>query len=150
MVKLTYYGTVENGILKISNRKMYEKDISQYEGKRMELTIQKAKKKRSTVQNAYLWAVCYPMAKHGFEEIGEIGIDIDTIHRFFKDRFSDEYKQVVSPISGEVITLQKTTTTMSTTQMMTYIEQVAKFCSDFLGIVIPPPDPLFSINETEI
>jgi len=144
-MKITALGTVDDGILKISNRKQFDQDIKQYEGKRVEMVIQVAKKRRSLNQNAWYWGQVLPCCLHGFKEMGHEQLSIDTLHTFFKARFLDEPEQIVSPHSGEVITLTKTTTNLTTTQMMTYTDSIVRFAAEFLGINIPDPTPIFSI-----
>lgn len=41
--KLTYYGTVSDGRLKLSDRKRYDNEIKNFEGKRIEITVQRAR-----------------------------------------------------------------------------------------------------------
>ena len=108
------------------------------------MVISKANKRRSNDQNAYYWGLVLPCAVQGFRDAGHEGITIDDAHRFFKDRFLTEGVEIVSPRSGEVITMSKTTTVLSTTGMMDYVDQVARFCAEFLGVVIPEPIPLFN------
>jgi len=143
-LKLLHTGTVSDGQLKLSDRKRFDQDIKQFEGKRVEVVISKANKRRSNNQNAYYWGLVLPCAVQGFRDAGHEGITIDDAHRFFKDRFLTEGVEIVSPRSGEVITMSKTTTVLSTTGMMDYVDQVARFCAEFLGVVIPEPIPLFN------
>ncbi len=145
-MKLNYLGGVQDGVLKLSDRKRFDQDIKQFEGKRIEVTIQKAKKNRSNGQNAFLWGVCYPCAVQGFIDAGNIGVTVDEVHTFFKARFLSNGKDVVIPGSGEMIRLGNTTSTLSTTEMMDYIEQIAKFCAEMLNVVIPEPTPIFSVE----
>ena len=144
-MKLTHYGTVQDGTLKLSNRKQFDRDIAQFEGKRVEVVLQVAKKRRSISQNAWYWGQVLPCCLHGFKEMGHERLDIDTLHSFFKARFLDEPEKIVSPHSGEEITLTKTTTNLTTTQMMAYTDSIIRFAAEFLGISIPDPTPIFSI-----
>jgi hypothetical protein len=144
-MKLTHYGTVSEGKLKISNRQRFDQDIQQLEGKRVEITIQKAKKSRSSNQNAYLWGIVYPCVVKGFEDVGELGITVDEVHTFLKDRFLTNGKSVIAPGTGEVFQLGNTTTTLSTSEMMDYIAQIQKFAAEMLGVVIPDPMPLMPV-----
>lgn len=144
--KVTAFGGVESGKLKLSLRKQFDKDIRQFEGKRVQLTIQKAKKIRSNNQNAYLWGSVYVEAAHGFVDAGNIGFTPNDAHHFFRDRFKPSFKDVVIPKSGEVVKLA-TTTTASTTELMTYIEQISLFCAEWLGVAISPPSEILSLNN---
>jgi hypothetical protein len=144
--KLTYYGSVENGTLKLSERKRFDSDLKLFEGQRVEVTVEKKKKTRSLEQNKYLWGVVYPCALHGFLEAGNEGISVDDVHNFFKERHLPKGKEIVIPKTGEVVTVSKSTTMLSTTEMMHYVEMIAKDCAEFFGIVIPEPMPLMPIE----
>lgn len=142
--KITAYGGVELGVLKLSHRRQFEQDIKQFEGKRVQLTIQKAKKIRSNNQNAWYWSQILPAVLYGLTEAGNDGLTIDEVHSFLKNRFIPEGKSIIIPKSGEQIQISKTTTTLSTTEMMDYCDAIIRFSAEFLNTVIPDPTPLFS------
>lgn len=147
MSKITVFGTVSDGVLKLSNRKQFDADLRQFEGVRVELTVSKAKKTRSLQQNKYLFGVVYPCALDGFLEAGNEGISIEDVHNFFKQRHLPKGKDITIPSTGEVVTVSKSTTTLSTIEMMHYVEMIAKDCAEFFGIVVPEPLPMFPIEE---
>lgn len=162
--RLTYFGTITDTGLIFSNRKKFDSEIQQVRTsnwKEVFITIEKKKKKKSWLQVKYLFGLVYPMCVDafndlGFEDFGEdkkgakILIDVETVHEFFKDRFSTEFVRISSPLTGEVIKMNKTTKTMSTTQYMGFIESIRKFASEFLGLNIPDPDPLWKLNKAEV
>ena len=148
-MKLSYLGTVSDGRLKLSERKQFDKDLIQFEGKRIELTLAKAKKSRSNNQNRYYWGLVLPCAVAGFRDAGNDTVTIEDAHDFFKGRFLTEGKQIIIPRTGEVFTVSKSTTVISTTEMMTYTEQIARFCAEMLNVIIPEPSPLWDINQNE-
>ncbi len=148
-MKLLYLATVDSGRLKISNRKQFDDDLKQFEGKRVELVLSKANKRRSNDQNGFYWAVVIPVAHKGMIDAGYLGMTRDDVHKFFKDEFLAEGIEIVNPNTGQVKTINKTTTVLSTTQMMDYIEQIAQFCAEWLNVVIPEPTPIWNVtNET--
>jgi len=57
-MKTTLYATVTNGTF--SNRKNFDELIQQWEGKRIAITVEKAKTKRSNQQNRYYHGVVIP------------------------------------------------------------------------------------------
>lgn len=144
-MKITAIAEATKGGLIFSDLMGLIRDIRQWDGKKVYVTIEKAKSKRSNSQNAYLWSVVYPCALHGFVEAGNEGVCIDEVHTFFKQQFLKNGKDVFIPGSGEVVKLGNTTTTLSKTEMMIYIEQIAKFCAEMLGVVIPEPMPLMPV-----
>jgi hypothetical protein len=143
-MKLTFCGEVKNGTLHIKDRKQFEQDVKVFEGKIVMIEISRYVKHRSQNQNKYYWSTIVPYVRHGFIEIGEIGVTNDEIHTFLKDRFLDNGKEVVIPTTGETIKLGKTTTSLSTVDFMTYVAQIQKFAAEMLGVVIPDPTPIFS------
>ena len=142
--KIMFTGTVIDGVLKVSNRKQFDQEVKTLEGMRIEGYVWKAKKRRSLSQNAYYFGVVLPACLRGFKYLGHERLDIETLHAYFKARYIDEPEQIASPHSGEVITLTKTTTNLTTTQMNDYIEAIRRFAAEFLGISIPDPTPIFS------
>ena len=157
IIKLSYQGELTESGLVFKNRKKFDsemQDARKSKWKYVLVTVEKWKKKKSWQQAKYLFGVVYPMVVHGlnelgFEDLGEdeqggkILVDVDTVHEYMKERFSTEYIKVVSPISGEVIKMNKTTKSMSTVQYMAFVESIRKFASEFLGINIPDPDPMW-------
>ncbi len=142
-MKLLHTGTVSDGRLILSNRKRFDLDIAQFEGKRVEVVISKANKRRSNPQNAYYHAVVLPYALQGLIDAGHTGLNVDDVHEFFKARFLSKGKDIIIPKSGEVVTISKTTTILSTTEMMDYINEIARFCAEMLNTVIPEPMEIF-------
>lgn len=146
--KIPFYGSVDDeGKLRIHNRKDFDKTLLAFKGKDIEGFYWKKRKRRSLNQNRYLWGVIYPMMAQGFRDMGHEDVTTSVVHEFCKARFiSSEDQEIASPLSGELIVLKKTTTKLTTTLMMGYIADIHKFASEFLGIVIPDPDPLFSLD----
>lgn len=137
-MKLTYLATVQDGKMIEFNRKRFEADLKQFEGKRIALDLYEAKKNRSNSQNAYYWSVVLPLAAQGLTDLGNEGITVDLAHRFFKDRFIERDRDIVIPLTGEVFKT-KTTTDFSTTEMIGYIDSIIRFCAEFLNVIIPDP-----------
>lgn len=135
---MIHLGTTDGKKITFSNRKLFDSDLSQLDG-RIEIEIRKAKKHRSTNQNAFLWSCVYPLAAQGFIDLGNEGVTVDLVHRLFKDKFIEREKDLVIPLTGEVFRT-KTTTDLSTTEMMAYIENISRFCAEFLNVIIPEPN----------
>ena len=143
-MKLIYYGTVQDGRLHLSHRKQFDIDLKQYEGKRVEIVLTKANKRKSNEQNKFLWGCVYPCALQGFVDAGHDGLTIDDMHEYFKSQFLTAGKDITNPRTGEIRTVSKTTTILSTTEMMNYVEQIARFCAEMLNVVIPEPMPILN------
>jgi hypothetical protein len=139
-MKLMYVGRIQEGKLLITNRRKFSRELKEaFEGKRVRLTIEKIKKKRSSQQNRYLWGCVYEIAQEAFSEQGHIGVTKDEVHEFLKNRFLSNGKEVASRETGEVIKMGSTTTTLSTVEFMDYVTQIQQFFSEFFNVNIPDP-----------
>ncbi len=142
-LKLTYFGGVSDGILKMP--KEFREQVKVFEGKRVEVTVKRVKKNRSNEQNSYYWGVVIPVVMSGLRDIGYDGLTSSEVHDFLKNKFAINGREIINPNTGEVAKINKTTTTMSTTEMMDYIEQVTRFAAEWLNIEIPSPMPIMPL-----
>ncbi len=113
--------------------------LEQFKGKRVQIELKQAKKGRSASQNSYLWGVVYPHAMEGMKQLGNEGLSIELIHAFFKEKFLERWRDIVIPTTGEVFKV-KTTTDLTTTEMIGYIEEIARWCAEYLNVIIPEPN----------
>lgn len=109
---------------------------------RFVITIEKAKRKRSNNQNRYLWGCVYKFIQQGFEDLGNKE-SLETIHEFCKSRFLK--KEIVHEETGEVMTFTKSTTELSTSEMMDYIADLQRFGAEYLNVIIPDPNEQVSM-----
>lgn len=144
-LKVFFTGGVVDGVLKISDRKAFDRDIIAFNGKRVQGYVTRLKKTRSNQQNKAIWGLAYPYATQGFIEAGNLGWTNDDTHEFFKQEFKPSFKDVIIPNSGELKTII-TTTTASTNDMKIYYQQIQLFCAENFAIDIPDPDPLWNLN----
>ncbi len=91
-----------------------------------------AANKRSLNQNAYYWGVVLPLVKDGLRDIGYREIKtIDDTHEALKYMFLK--KQIGNENTGEVIEILGSTAKLTTVNFNEYIEDIAKWCAEFLG-----------------
>lgn len=136
-MKLIYFASIDNGLLKIHNRKGFDKDVAALSCKEVSITIEKKKKQRSNEQNRYYWGCLIPIVQAGLKDMGhEVGIN-DT-HEFLKANFCK--KEIVDENSGEIYSMPQSTTELTTTGFMDFIAAVQKFGAEFLNINIPAPN----------
>lgn len=137
---MIYIGSVdESGRLDPKVSAQIKSGLDQFKGKRVQIELKQAKKNRSNPQNNYLWGVVYVYALKGMQDLGNEGLSIEVIHAFFKDKFIARWRDIVVPATGEVFKV-KTTTDLSTTEMIVYIEEIARWCAEYLSITIPEPN----------
>lgn len=101
------------------------------------LLIQRRKRLRTTPQNAYLWAVVYPMLLTGLQQTGWEFTNCEQVHQFFKQHVAGEH--IINYKTGEVVTLPNSTAAMTTQEFETYIDRLRNYADQYLNIEIPEP-----------
>jgi len=91
------------------------------------ITIAREKRKRTTNQNAYYWAVVVEMGA------GFCGYTPEQMHDAFRGRFLQIHNP--DPIPDSV----KSTTELSTTEFSNYVEQCRQLLAE-MGVITPDPD----------
>lgn len=136
-MKIVYHGKVSGGCLRIANRKLFDKELEQHEGKEVEITIIRKRRIRSTQQNRYYWGIVLPLIIDGLKELGT-RVDVEDVHSFLKSKFCTI--QVVNEETGQVEQVPKSTTELTTTGFMEYKAEIQQWAAEFLGISIPDPN----------
>lgn len=123
------------------------------EDRAFKVTVDEVKNERTASQNAYLFAVCYPMISEA------TGYEKDEVHEYFLGRhFGWKDKKVPkTPRNSEGVESVpvRTTTTdehgkrsvLSIPQFIEYVDFIQRFAAQKLGIVIPDPDPHFREHQ---
>lgn len=139
MAKRTYIGKIESGklVLYRNSKVQMEYDISRLkEGKLIELEL-KTLPRRSDQQNRFYWAVCVIMVRDALINLGHEVTSEDT-HAFLKDKFNSK---TICNADGELIgTIGGSTTELTTSDMMVYIEQIQRWAAQSLNLYIPDPN----------
>lgn len=107
------------------------------DGDRFRVTFEKLYKKKSNEQNRYLWGAVYPIL---LDEIRQQGneMSVEELHLLCKYQFLEK-RSICNKNTGETIEIMPTTATLSTSQMIDYIESIRQWSSDFWGCSIPNP-----------
>lgn len=145
-MKLEFYTTVTNGQL----TKTWQNAVNSFEGQRVAVSIQKAKKKRSNPQNAFYWGVVIPILKNAFIELGYLWND-DATHDFIKKVVAETdpetiTEEVVFKSSGLIETRIKSTSELTTTEFCQYVETIQRWSAENLDIYIPDPNEQLTIT----
>lgn len=122
---------IENSKFKFVNKAMFDRELSGLEGKEVFVTIKEAKESRSDNQNRYYFGVVLKLISD------ETGNDVEDIHEYFKVKFLGLEKK---EILGYEINVLMTTTKLNTKEFEEYLENIRRFASKELGIVIPEPN----------
>lgn len=139
MKKITIISSVVNGTLK-RNRNIIKSAIASFEGKDIELTIQRKRKVRSNPQNAYYWGVVLPLVQNGLIDATGETRDLNSIHYQILLPLLSIDREILNLSTGEVINEKITSSEMTTTEFSEYILNIQKWSAEFLGINIPDPN----------
>lgn len=142
-MKIEFAGEVINGVVKIRNRKIFDEQVKQLEGKQFEGVIEKKRVKRSLPQNAYYWAVVVPLIEERFKQLGHNEITKQLTHEFLKGKFL--YHEIITEHS-EVIHLPKGTSETTKSEFMDYIAKVQQWAAETLDLIIPEPSTQTSFD----
>lgn len=136
-MKQTFLGKTSEGKLKIVHRGLFDNHIQSLGDAEVVITIEKKRRKRSNPQNSYYRGVVLPLVLRGLRDAGFDNYRTDDhAHDLLKYRFLK-----VNEVNGNGETFEriKSTTELSTSEMMDYIAEIQQFASEYLGVYIPDP-----------
>jgi hypothetical protein len=143
-MKITIITTPENGTIK-RNRQTLVDALKSFEGKEIEITIQRKRKRRSNEQGRYYFGVIVAIWRGLFrDEWGDI-LTVDETHERLKELFGHKEERVVES-TGEVLSITRSTTTYTTTEMMEYQMKCQREAFDMFGATIPDPNEELELN----
>lgn len=135
MDKIPLYGKVENGIF--ASRQLLDRNFPRFNGRMVKVTLEEAKKRRSTSQNSYYFGVVIPMCKTLWHNNGELVSD-KYVHKYLKGQVGGMMKRIDNPdnsVGWDVDTSTKLTTKEWEDWMMAIRAWAAQF-----GLIIPMPN----------
>lgn len=136
MPTLTAYATIKDGKLTLANRKRFEQDLTGFKDGAVEMVI-KPKNRRSTQQNRYLWGVVYKEVEIRLKELGN-DVNPEVVHEFLKGKF---LKKALLGEGGELIDeVPGSTAELNKEDFSNYVEAIAKWAAEYLGLCIPAPN----------
>jgi hypothetical protein len=132
----------KTGLLTIPNSKRLQQDLKAFSGSSVEIIIRK-KNRRSNQQSRYYWGVVVKEVQLALIDLGN-PFDPETVHEFLKDKFNK--KEIVGP-GGEVLDyFGSSTATLNAGEFSEYVERIAMWASEMLGITIPAPNQDLTLN----
>lgn len=136
-MKFIYTGHIEEGVLKIRNRKGFEEDIQRMKFKEVVITLEKKKKQRSNEQNRYYHGCIVPIVRHALIDLGH-DVGLSDTHEFLKANFLK--KEIINETTGEIYILPMSTAELTTTGFMEFILKIQQWATEYLNINIPDPN----------
>lgn len=135
--KVQTYGTIKSGKLGISYRDQFITALSVFPDCRVRVTVEKIYRKRSLEQNAYYFGVVINEFCEGYTETTGEKITQMQAHEILKHKFN--FKEFVNQQTGEVLNVPQTTSELTTTQFMEYIEECRRFIAEWFNRYVPAP-----------
>ena len=141
--RLTYYGKVTDKIHVYRRKQMQELVVRNFAGMDIQITVERKRKKRSLMQNAYYWGVVVPIVQQGLIDAG-YKVGKEQTHDFLKTTFHK--CELVNENTGEVLPTVGSTSGMSTVVMMEYFADIGRWAAEFLNVEIPEPGEQMEIE----
>lgn len=136
---------VNNGKISTSVQNEIKAFIGMYEGKEIEIVLKKARSKRTDLQNRYYWGCVVETVRQALKELGH-RLDKDEVHYFLREKFN--YKELVNENTGESIKIPQSTTAMTKSEFVEYVEKIAQWCAEFLNVAIAEPNEQTELELT--
>lgn len=125
----------ETGEVVIQNKRLLREWANKFRGKNIKIRIERAGSRRSLPQNNYYWSCIVEEVRLGLLQLGHQMTKEET-HEFLKMKFNTVS---IANDHGEELQVPGTTTTMTKTEFGEYIDRIAQWCAEYLGIVLPQP-----------
>jgi hypothetical protein len=146
--KITYITKIENGRM-TRNRSAIFKAIQIFEGKELEITLSRPKRKRSNSQNSYWWGVVVPIYHKLFTEAGH-ACDHNGAHYLLCDLIRENYPDTVLfdevLINDTYVKRTKGTSELTKSEFMSLIAEAQQLASEWFGAYIPDPNEQLTIK----
>ena len=123
-------------VLTIRNRQLLIAEAEKSGLKEFEIVIKSKVKSRSNQQSRYYW-LCVSIVA------GELGYSKDELHAIIGYKFLR--KEKVNEKTGEVYEYIESTTKLSTTEFMNFMDEFVRWSAESLDIVLPLPDEQFTL-----
>lgn len=133
--KLEFNGYVKQGQMFIRNRTDFDHMIKRFDGKDIEIVVQKKRNVRSLQQNKLWWLYVTILSD-------ELGYEKDEMHDILKFKFLKRERVVEK--TGEIIPYLESTTRLTRTEFADVVDAVIRWAAE-MNIVLPSPNEQLSI-----
>lgn len=136
-MKHKYFTNVTNGKIQKNVSLLIKQTLTEFEGKRIVITIEKKKSTRSAEQNSLYFLYVEILAK-------ELGYTKDEMHEIIKFKFNRKHK--VNEKTGEVLEYIGSTTSLSVSEFTEYLDSLRIWASEMFNVYLPLPDEQLEIE----
>lgn len=127
---------LKDQLLLIRNRMQLQAECEKSGLKEFEVIVKSKSKNRSNQQNRYYWACVSIVAN-------ELGYSREEMHSIIGFKFLKREK--VDENSGEVFEYIESTTKLSTTDFVVFMDEFIKWSAEHLNIILPSPNEQLTI-----
>jgi hypothetical protein len=148
MKKIKAIGVKEQGKpYRMVNAKQFRVDLDSLPSGKYQHTVEKYHHKATPLQFGYLYGVVYPLSMIALNDAGYEFTNIDQVDQFWKGLFAN--KEIINRETGEVMRIPLSKSEFLTIDEMTYTDAIRNYCSEYLGVYIPDPDPNYKTKNNE-
>ena len=148
MKKQVYLSSVKDGVINSYVLDSLLKGIELFDGKRICITVEQKRNKRSLNQNKYYWLVVIGCFIQGAEEAWGEKITREAAHDILKIQCNG--KEQVNTDTGEVIKIQQDTKSLDTFEFEQYQDRCRKFIFTWFDLTVPLPNEVDEIQLTKL
>jgi len=134
--KIEFSGRVKGGQMFITRRKDFDEAIKRFDGKEVEIIVQKKRFVRSVAQNRLWWLYMDILHK-------ELGYSKEEMHMIARFKFLKREKVIEH--TGEIVEYIESTTRLSRTQFAETIDKLVQWAAE-MNIVLPLPNEQLKIT----
>ena len=135
-MKLEAIGIGDGTSFRVVNSADFYRELNALKG-RYRVTVQQYRRSKSTPQLRWLYGQVYPLVLKGLNDAGWEFTTVEEVDEYCKSMFSS--REVLNRHSGEIIAVPGLKRDMTTTDMMTYVDAIRDWASEWLNINIPEP-----------
>ena len=148
MRKIKIISKVEDGKL-VLNREQIGTAIASFEGKRIYVTIEQEKEKRTNSQNAYWWAVVVPIFQQGLHDAGMTRTKEQThelIGDLIKQRYGYSPLEKEFQVNDQVYVEKRRTSELTKKEFMELVAYAKEFGREVFRITVPDPSVIGEVG----
>ena len=142
-MKIEAIGIGDGVSFRVVNSSDFYREINALKG-RYRLTIERYRRSKSNPQLRWLYGQVYPIVLKGLTDAGWEFTTIAEVDEYCKSMFAS--REVLNRHTGEIMAVPGLKRDMTTTEMMTYVDAIRDWASEYLNINIPEPEQQMAMN----